>query len=116
MPLSILEAFASGLPVVTTDVGGIPYMVSHRINGLMAPAGDHQALADHVLELIAKPELALSLTRAAARNREAFSWQSVRRQWLDVYRDVLARAEAADGGRSSVGPVAAGVQARERQP
>jgi glycosyltransferase involved in cell wall biosynthesis len=89
MPLSILEAFASGLPVVTTDVGGIPDIVTHRETGLMTTADDHEGLAAHVLELTANPSLARALARAAANTRDRYDWNTVRRHWLNLYRDVV---------------------------
>jgi glycosyltransferase involved in cell wall biosynthesis len=89
MPLSVLEAFASGVPVVSTDVGGIPDIVTHRVTGLLAPAGDHAALAAHVLELVADPPLALSLARTAAKSRDRYHWHSVRRHWLGLYRAMV---------------------------
>jgi glycosyltransferase involved in cell wall biosynthesis len=94
MPLSILEAFASGLPVVTTDAGGIVDMISHRSNGLLAPMSDHEALAAHVLELLANPSFALALARTAVRGIDCFQWRFVRPQWLGVYRDVLETGAA----------------------
>jgi len=92
MPLSILEAFASGLPVVTTDAGGIVDMVSHRSNGLLASMNDHETLAAHVLELLANPSFALVLARTAVRGIDCFQWRFVRPQWLAVYRNVLETA------------------------
>jgi glycosyltransferase involved in cell wall biosynthesis len=105
MPLSILEAFASGLPVVTTDAGGIVDMVSHRSNGLLASTNDHEALAAHVLELLDNPSFALTLARTAVRGIDCFQWRAVRPQWLGVYRNVL------ETGASSRMPVLSRTQA-----
>jgi len=84
-PLSMLEAFACGLPVVTTAAGGIPLMVSHEETALVAPVGDAQALADHVLRLLRGPALAAKLARHAHEQLAAHRWSSVREKWLEVY-------------------------------
>jgi L-malate glycosyltransferase len=89
MPLSVLEAFASGLPVVSTRAGGVPSILEHGVHGLLAPVGDHTALADHVLTLMARPSLAARLAAAARASCEAYTWGSVRPQWLRVYRSVV---------------------------
>src|SRR5438045_9037822 len=57
-PIVLREAFASGRPVIATNVGDIPEIVRHRENGLLIEPGNPQALASAILEFIADPELA----------------------------------------------------------
>jgi L-malate glycosyltransferase len=89
MPTSILEAFASGLPVVSTDAGGVPAILTDGIHGLLAPCDDHRALADRIVRLLEHPVLARSLSRNALATCEAYTWPRVREQWLSHYRGVL---------------------------
>ena len=92
MPTSILEAYASGLPVVSTDAGGISAILTHGQHGLLAPMNDHAGLAAHVLSLLDSPDLAARLSRTAHATCDAYSWSSIREQWLRVYRSVLPAA------------------------
>jgi glycosyltransferase involved in cell wall biosynthesis len=89
MPTSILEAFASGLPVVSTDTGGVPAILTDGTHGLLAPCDDHRALADRIVRLLEHPVLARSLSRNAVATCEAYTWPRVREQWLAHYRGVL---------------------------
>jgi glycosyltransferase involved in cell wall biosynthesis len=89
MPTSILEAFASGLPVVATDVGGVPAILTDQVHGLLAAADDHEAVAAHILRLLDDPQLATRLTHAAYATCQRCTWPAVRELWLNVYRQVL---------------------------
>ncbi|HKT79413.1 MAG TPA: glycosyltransferase family 4 protein [Vicinamibacterales bacterium] len=94
MPTSILEAFASGLAVVSTNAGGIPVIVTHGTEGLLAPIGNHQAIADHVLHLLDHPDEGRKLTRAAFQTCQARTWANVREQWLNHYSTLAGAAPA----------------------
>lgn len=86
MPNSVIEAFAAGLPVVTSDAGGIPYIVRNEENGLLVPAGDAIALAEAALRVLADTALATRLS-AQARDEalKRYTWHAVRRRWRAVY-------------------------------
>jgi len=98
-PLSIIEAFACGLPVVTTDAGGIPYMIAEGQTGLMVGRGDHKALADRVIRLIGDPELASSLALRAHEECRRYSWMAVRGRWLRLYHELARKHLAPLAGR-----------------
>jgi len=86
MPVSLLEAFASGLPVVSTVAGGIPYLVDSGINGLLAPVDDSEGLAGHLLWMLEHPEAAREMARRARERCAQFTWPRVAQEWLAVYR------------------------------
>ena len=87
-PLSILEAFACGLPIVTTTAGGIPYMVDQERTALLVEKHDYQSLANAALRLLNEPALAKRLVAEGKRECEKYSWKAVRTQWLDLYSQV----------------------------
>ncbi len=87
-PLSILEAFACGLPVVTTDAGGIPYIVTNEKTGLLVSRGDYQAMAAAALRLLAVPALAETIVNNALEECRRYSWEAVRNQWLELYEEL----------------------------
>ncbi len=77
LPLSLLEAMASGLPVVASSVGGIPDIVKDGVNGLLVPAADPTALRDALVRLLANPALRQSLGAAARRDIMTWSWPAI---------------------------------------
>jgi glycosyltransferase involved in cell wall biosynthesis len=91
MPTSVLEAYASGLPVVATAAGGVPAILTDGEHGLLVPPDDHEAVAAAVLKLLDDPALASRLTATARARCESCTWAAVRQLWLDAYRSVLER-------------------------
>ena len=85
MPATILEACASGLPVVTTNAGGIPYLVEHESSALIVERGAHAEMARAVLRLLADGELAQRLAHHAHTLAQQCTWERVRDQWLSLY-------------------------------
>ena len=99
MPTSVIEAYASGLPVVSTAAGGVPAILNDGEEGLLARLDDHQALADGVLRLLDDRDLGARLARAAYARCHGCTWPSIREQWLGAYRGVLADSDrATDAG------------------
>jgi glycosyltransferase involved in cell wall biosynthesis len=90
MPVSVLEAFASGMPVVSTEPEGMRYVVEHERTGLLSPVGDARALAANVIRVLRDPELAARLGMNAQREMELYSWPAVREQWMEVYREMTS--------------------------
>jgi glycosyltransferase involved in cell wall biosynthesis len=90
IPLTVIEAMAAGLPVVSTQVGGTAEVIVEGETGLLAPAGDDAALAERVLELAADPALGQRLgERGRERARALFSEGRMSERYLQLYEEML---------------------------
>jgi glycosyltransferase involved in cell wall biosynthesis len=90
MPHCLIEAFAAGLPVVTTPSGGIPYIVQDGVNGLHVPVDEPAALAEAVGRLLRDPSVAHRLAEQGHRESIArYSRAAARRQWTALYRRIV---------------------------
>jgi glycosyltransferase involved in cell wall biosynthesis len=100
IPMALLEAMTLGTPVVAASVGGIPEVIQHRVNGLLVPAGDDQALADACVELARDPGWAHTLGAAASRTiAEGFSHDRSGEALLFAYRGIALVSNGYTGGR-----------------
>jgi glycogen(starch) synthase len=85
----LTEAMASGLPVVASDVGGIPEVVRDGETGLLVPPGDVDALARALDRLVADPALRSRLAEGARDRSQAYSWPHLAGRVADLYARVL---------------------------
>jgi glycosyltransferase involved in cell wall biosynthesis len=84
-PVSILEAFAAGLPVVSTGTGDIAAMVRYGEAGRIVPQEDPESMAEAIIALLENPDLALNMARLAREEVATFTWPKVRKEWKAVY-------------------------------
>lgn len=92
----LLEAIASGCPVVTTEAGGTVDIIRHGENGLLVPPGDHERLAEAIVRVLLDEALRRSLgSRGRARAEAEFDWDHV----AERYRDVFSRVRGEQLGR-----------------
>lgn len=103
MPMSVLEAFASGAPVVSTAPEGIRYIVEHERTGLLCEPGDWQALGQNVIRMLKEPDLASRLATNAHQECRKYRWENIRGQWLNVYRSLIASPAAAESRQDAKG-------------
>ena len=94
MPHLLIEAFAAGLPIVSTAAGGIPHIVTHERNGLLVAIDRPEELAATVLRVLREPGLAQRLASAGRLESARYSWPEAKRAWLEVYSRVAAKSAA----------------------
>ncbi len=83
-PVSLIEAMALGLPIVSTNVGGIPYLLQDKKTGLLVPTDDKSAMLTAIRHLLQNPELVKNLSQNARHQAEKYDWELVKQEWKDT--------------------------------
>ena len=84
MPVSVIEAMAIGLPIVSTNVGGIPYLIEHEEDGLLVPANNVLIMTDSIVRLKQEPSLTKTVIKNARTKVETYDWEIVKQEWFKV--------------------------------
>lgn len=85
MPVSLLEAMNAGLLVISTKVGGVPYMIKNGNTGLLVPSDDSAALAERMLWAVKNNTLAIAITRQAHKAIGQYQWNGVKDKLYTIY-------------------------------
>lgn len=85
MPVSVLEAMNAGLLVISSNVGGIPYMIEHQRTGLLFEKGNVDVIAAQIKWALTHQEECLKMIAAAHEEVKRYSWENIRKQLLPLY-------------------------------
>lgn len=83
-PVSLIEALALGLPVVSTNVGGIPYMISSKQNAILVESGNVDAFCEAIFQLITDKRLLNRIVNQGRVMAEEWDWQVVKKKWTQL--------------------------------
>lgn len=88
LPISLLESLAAGVPVVTTNVGGIPYLVEDTVTALLVSPGSESEMKKALLRIYSDSECRRNLIKNGLQSVKRYSWPEVRQNLFDVYSAV----------------------------
>ncbi|MEM4677376.1 MAG: glycosyltransferase family 4 protein [Candidatus Korarchaeota archaeon] len=90
LPMTLLEAMSCSLPVIASNVGGVPEVVQHMVNGLVIDPGDLNALSNSIIMLLQDKNLRKKLAHSARKTiEERFSWNRIIPQIIHTYQEAL---------------------------
>lgn len=85
-PVSVIEAMALGLPVISTNVGGVPFLLEDEKDALLVEKGDAQAMYKAIKSLIENPSLSFAIAQNARTKAETFDWEVVKEKWKELLK------------------------------
>ena len=81
-PVSVMEAMALGLPIVSTNVGGLPYLINNTVDGILVEKNNPEQMANAIISLIQDNNLDMAFN--ARKKVESFAWREVRKEWIKI--------------------------------
>ena len=84
MPVSIIEAFALGLPVLSTNVGGLNYLLKHNVDAILVNDNDAVAMAEAIFKLVGDPKLVAQISQNAKEKAMGFDWNFIKNKWKET--------------------------------
>ncbi len=87
--IALCEALAVGIPVVATNIGGIPYVVTNETDGFLVPYGDVQAFASAITKILGDRQLRATMSAKAHQNSQRFNWNTISENVMAIYRLII---------------------------
>ena len=86
MPVSVIEAMALGLPIISTNVGGMPFLIQNNINGLLVEPNSSKGFVESIKRLVGSKEETNKIINEARVSAEHLDWEVVKKQWINVLK------------------------------
>ncbi|WP_034041069.1 glycosyltransferase family 4 protein [Wocania ichthyoenteri] len=86
MPVSVIEAMALGLPIISTNVGGLPFLITNEVDGILIPPNNVEAFVQAIIEIKNQPEKIKTMVISARKTAEQFDWNIVKNQWIKLLK------------------------------
>ncbi len=87
-PVSVVEAMAMGLCVISTNVGGIPFLINNEEDGLLVEANDYVGMSLACERILMNPDLSEKLSRNARKKSQMYDWSNLSKRWCDIIFDL----------------------------
>lgn len=84
MPVSVIEAMALGFPIISTNIGGLPFLIDDNYDGILVNPDDVSEFVAAIKKIMAEPSMALGLTVKARKKAESLDWDVVKHKWIDL--------------------------------
>ena len=83
-PLSVIEAMALGMPIISTNVGGLPFLIDNEVDGVLVDKDDVDGMKNAIVDLLNNPSKAIDLAMNARNKVEEFDWSQVKNKWFNL--------------------------------
>lgn len=87
-PISVIEAMALGLPIISTKVGGIPKLINNNTEGILVNDSDVIGMTSAIEALLKEPQHAQQIAKQARNKAETFSWELIKKKWINFIESI----------------------------
>ena len=86
-PVSVMEAMALGMPVISTNAGGVPHLIDHGVNGMLIPINSTDQMVGAIEKLLNDQQIATSMSTEARKAASQWDWEIVAKQWRQLFNE-----------------------------